>query len=221
MPRHEATTSNEPSSYDRRRQSMTSNDALRTSSAAAFRRAKATIPSARSTPATRPSLPTRRIASKARFPVPHPRSRRRSPGCTSASSRRRSTRGALCGASIVFLRDAAVLFDEETGGLLVVHDPRRAADFKRTTLALSRPSPALRLMAPMPSEPHGPHGPDVPPPPRDDPERLDGLSTRVAGEGPGSVRPRHLEGEAACERRELLRPHGPDGLGDPVRPPGD
>src|SRR5688572_5147446 len=67
----------------------------------------------------------------------------------------------------------------------------------------------------------GPHDPDVPVAPRFDPERLDGLPPRAAGEGPGGVRPYRVEGEAARERRELLRPHGPDNPRDPVRPPGD
>src|SRR2546421_4069679 len=67
----------------------------------------------------------------------------------------------------------------------------------------------------------GPHDPDIPPAPRVDPERLDGLPPRAAGERPGDFRPRRLEGAATRECRELLRPHGPDDPGDPVGPSGD
>src|SRR5207245_7506754 len=67
----------------------------------------------------------------------------------------------------------------------------------------------------------GPHHPDIPPAPRIDPERLDGLSTRAAGEGPRGVRPPVEQVETALERRELLRPHRPEHLGTPLGPPGD
>src|SRR5207245_2222013 len=67
----------------------------------------------------------------------------------------------------------------------------------------------------------GPHHPDIPPAPRIDPERLDGLSTRAAGEGPRGVRPPVEQVETALERRELLRPHRPEHLGAPLCPPGD
>src|SRR5882672_6717295 len=67
----------------------------------------------------------------------------------------------------------------------------------------------------------GSHDPDVSAAPRVDLERLDGLSPRAAGEGPRGVRSRRVEGETTCERRELLRPHGPDDPRDPVRPPGN
>src|SRR5438132_3690713 len=76
-------------------------------------------------------------------------------------------------------------------------------------------------MVARPSDGRGPHNPDVPPPSGVEPERLDGLPARLAGEGPGDLRPRDLEGEAARERRELLRPHGPDDPRAALRPPGD
>src|SRR5438132_11369580 len=70
-------------------------------------------------------------------------------------------------------------------------------------------------------EERGPHDPDIPTASRVDPERLDGLPPSSAGEGSGDLRQRHLEGAAARERSELLRPHGPDDPRDPVRPFGD
>src|SRR5439155_22335487 len=76
-------------------------------------------------------------------------------------------------------------------------------------------------MVARPSDGRGPHDPDVRPPSRVDPERLDGLPAGLAGEGPRDVRPRHLEGAAACLRGELLRAHGPDDPRAALRPPGD
>src|SRR3989449_10093907 len=66
-----------------------------------------------------------------------------------------------------------------------------------------------------------PHHPDIPPAPRIDPDRLDELSTRAAGEGPRGVRPPVEQVETALERRELLRPHRPEHLGPPLDPLGD
>src|SRR5207247_5554744 len=68
---------------------------------------------------------------------------------------------------------------------------------------------------------NGPHDSDISTAPRVDLERLDGLSTRVAGEGPRGVRPSTVPVEGALERRELLRPHRPEHLGAPLNPPGD
>src|SRR5437667_8975643 len=68
---------------------------------------------------------------------------------------------------------------------------------------------------------NGPHDSDISTAPRVDLERLDGLSTRVAGEGPRGVRPSTVPVEGALERRELLRPHRPEHLGAPLDPPGD
>src|SRR5205823_8333786 len=76
-------------------------------------------------------------------------------------------------------------------------------------------------MVARPSDGRGPHDPDVPPPSRVDPERLDGLPAGAAREGPRDVRPRDLEGAAACLRGELLRAHGPDNPRVALRPPGD
>src|SRR5439155_16410370 len=93
---------------------------------------------------------------------------------------------------------------------------------RRDRRTFTDPSWAWRLRVPRPScGSYGPHDPNVPPAPRIDPERLDGLPPRAAREGPGDLRPCHLEGTAARECRELLRPHGPDDPGDPVRPLGD
>src|SRR5256885_9930641 len=68
------------------------------------------------------------------------------------------------------------------------------------------PSPASRLILRLRSSWNGPHDPDVSAAPRVDPERLDGLPTRAAGEGPRGVRSAPEQIEAAFERRELLRP---------------
>src|SRR5438128_12219471 len=83
------------------------------------------------------------------------------------------------------------------------------------------PSPASRLILRLRSSWNGPHDPDVSTAPRVDPERLDGLSTRAAGEGPRGVRSPVKQIETALERRELLRPHRPKHLGPALGPPGD
>src|SRR5439155_25663208 len=81
----------------------------------------------------------------------------------------------------------------------------------RVTLRHFRSSlPRSRSYGLRPFDGRGPHDPDVPPPSGVDPERLDGLPAGAAGEGPRDVRPRDLEGAAACLRGELLRAHGPD-----------
>src|SRR5207245_10237533 len=67
----------------------------------------------------------------------------------------------------------------------------------------------------------GPHHPDIPPAPRIDPERLDGLSTRAAVEGPGGVRPPVEQVETALERRQLLRAHRPERLATRRDPLGE
>src|SRR5207245_11760328 len=83
------------------------------------------------------------------------------------------------------------------------------------------PSPASRLSLRLRSSWNGPHDPDVSAAPRVDPERLDGLPTRAAGEGPRGVRSAPEQIEAAFERRELLRPPRPVDPGPPLNPPGD
>src|SRR2546428_11022784 len=83
------------------------------------------------------------------------------------------------------------------------------------------PSPASRLILRLRSSWNGPHDPDVSAAPRVDPERLDGLPTRAAGEGPRGVRSAPEQIEAAFERRELLRPPRPVDPGPPLDPPGD
>src|SRR5207244_7741042 len=50
------------------------------------------------------------------------------------------------------------------------------------------PSPASHLMHAFNPRGNGPHDSDISTAPRNDPERLDGLSTRAAGEGPRGVR---------------------------------
>src|SRR5437870_13104449 len=81
-------------------------------------------------------------------------------------------------------------------------------------------SPASRLILRLRSSWNGPHDPDVSAAPRVDPERLDGLSTRAAGEGPRGVRSAPEQLEAAFERREVLRPPRPVDPGAPLDPPG-
>src|SRR6058998_3040410 len=89
-------------------------------------------------------------------------------------------------------------------------------------LALSPTPPLLRAIS---SDIHrcgnGPNNPDVPPASGIDPERLDGLPARAAGEGPRGVRPPAEQVAAALERCELLRPPRPEHPGDPLDPPGD
>src|SRR3989442_8984415 len=103
----------------------------------------------------------------------------------------------------------------------VTRDIRGPPGSEPPACTFTDPSPASRLILRLRSSWNGPHDPDVPPAPRVDPERLDGLPPRAAGERPGDFRPRRLEGAATRECRELLRPHGPDDPGDPVGPSGD
>src|SRR5437879_13317076 len=83
------------------------------------------------------------------------------------------------------------------------------------------PSPASHLMHASNPIGNGPHDSDLSTAPRVDPERLDGLSARAAGEGPRGVRPPAEQVETALERRELLCPHRPEHLGAPLDPIGD
>src|SRR3989441_2979730 len=83
------------------------------------------------------------------------------------------------------------------------------------------PSPASHLMHASNPQGNGPHDSDLSTAPRVNPERLDGLSTRAAGEGPRGVRSPVKQIETALERRELLRPHRPKHLGPALGPPGD
>src|SRR5438046_5346527 len=90
----------------------------------------------------------------------------------------------------------------------------------RVTLSHFRPFlPRSRSYGLPPSDGRGPLDPDVPPPSGVDPERLDGLPAGLAGEGPGDLRPRDVEGAATRKRRELLRPHGPDDPRATLLPP--
>src|SRR3989441_8866143 len=97
-----------------------------------------------------------------------------------------------------------------------------AGGWLRVYIALSPTSPPrpILCMHPIPRG-NGPHDSDLSTAPRIDPERLDGLSTRAAGEGPRGVRSPPEQIEAALERRELLRPPRPIDPDPPLDPPGD
>src|SRR6059036_1822255 len=112
----------------------------------------------------------------------------------------------------------AVLLDQESRSLLSV---QRRCGCPRIYIALSPTSPPHPLLWSRAMNLRGPHDSDVPPPSGVDPERLDGLSTCVAGERPRVVRSPLEQVEAALERRELLRPHRPEHLGAPLDPRGD
>src|SRR3989442_7209957 len=106
-----------------------------------------------------------------------------------------------------------VLLDQETRSLLNVH---RRCGYPRIYIALSPTSPPHPLLWSRAMNLRGPHDSDVPPPSGVDPERLDGLSTSVAGERPRDVRSPLEQVEASLERRELLRPHRPEHLRGPL-----
>src|SRR5439155_3095637 len=124
-----------------------------------------------------------------------------------------------CHVRVVLVGHTAVLLNQEPGSLLGI---QRCGGWSDVYMALS-PTPPPRPIICAGSNPrgNGPHDSDVPTAPRVDLERLDGLSTRAAGEGPRGVRPSTVPVEGALERRELLRPHRPEHLGAPLDPPGD
>src|SRR6266571_6080351 len=87
-------------------------------------------------------------------------------------------------------------------------------------LSLTPPPRPILCTHPIPRG-NGPHDSDLSSAPRVDPERLDGLPTRAAGERPRGVRPPAEQVATALERRELLRPPRPAHPGNPLDPPGD